>query len=102
MRRCAPAPAAAWSSTRTRATWCGPSEREREIVALAAHGLTNDEIAAELVLSPATVRTHVSGPWSSCVPATARNWSCSPTSPGWYVRRRSRKCRSASDEASPG
>ena len=25
-----------------------------------AHGLTNDEIAAELVISPATARTHVS------------------------------------------
>ena len=36
------------------------TEREREIVALAAQGLTNDEIAAELSLSPATARTHVS------------------------------------------
>lgn len=29
-------------------------------MALAAQGLTNDEIAAELVVSPATARTHVS------------------------------------------
>jgi len=36
------------------------TEREREVVALVARGLTNDEIAAELVLSPATARTHVS------------------------------------------
>ncbi len=36
------------------------TERELEVVALVAHGLTNDEIAAELVLSPATARTHVS------------------------------------------
>jgi DNA-binding NarL/FixJ family response regulator len=36
------------------------TEREREVVALAAQGLTNDEIAAELVISPATARTHVS------------------------------------------
>jgi DNA-binding NarL/FixJ family response regulator len=36
------------------------TEREREIVAQVAEGLTNDEIAAKLVLSPATVRTHVS------------------------------------------
>ena len=36
------------------------TEREREVVALVAQGLTNDEIAAELVLSPATARTHVS------------------------------------------
>jgi DNA-binding NarL/FixJ family response regulator len=36
------------------------TEREREVVALVAQGLNNDEIAAELVLSPATARTHVS------------------------------------------
>jgi DNA-binding NarL/FixJ family response regulator len=36
------------------------TEREREVVALVALGLTNDEVAAELVLSPATARTHVS------------------------------------------
>lgn len=34
--------------------------REQEVVALVAQGLTNGEIAAELVLSPATARTHVS------------------------------------------
>jgi DNA-binding NarL/FixJ family response regulator len=36
------------------------TEREREIVAWVATGRSNDEIAAELTLSPATVRTHVS------------------------------------------
>jgi len=36
------------------------TDREREVVALVAQGLTNDEIAGELVLSPATARTHVS------------------------------------------
>jgi DNA-binding NarL/FixJ family response regulator len=36
------------------------TEREREIVALVAEGLTNDEIAERLVVSPATARTHVS------------------------------------------
>ena len=34
--------------------------REREIVALVAQGLNNQEIAERLVLSPATARTHVS------------------------------------------
>jgi len=34
--------------------------REREIMALVAGGLSNDEIAARLYLSPATARTHVS------------------------------------------
>jgi DNA-binding NarL/FixJ family response regulator len=36
------------------------TEREREMVAWVATGRSNDEIAAELVISPATVRTHVS------------------------------------------
>jgi DNA-binding NarL/FixJ family response regulator len=36
------------------------TEREREVVGLVAQGMTNDEIAEELVLSPATARTHVS------------------------------------------
>ena len=34
--------------------------REREVMALAAGGLTNDEIAGRLYMSPATARTHVS------------------------------------------
>jgi DNA-binding NarL/FixJ family response regulator len=34
--------------------------REREVLALVAGGLTNDEIAARLYMSPATARTHVS------------------------------------------
>jgi len=36
------------------------TDREREIVAWVATGRSNDEIAKELVLSPDTVRTHVS------------------------------------------
>ena len=36
------------------------TERERQVVALVADGLSNDEIASELVVSPATARTHVS------------------------------------------
>jgi DNA-binding NarL/FixJ family response regulator len=36
------------------------TDREREVLALVAGGLSNDEIADELVISPATARTHVS------------------------------------------
>jgi DNA-binding NarL/FixJ family response regulator len=36
------------------------TEREREIVALVGEGLSNEEIANRLVVSPATARTHVS------------------------------------------
>lgn len=35
------------------------TEREREMVAVVAEGLTNEEIAQRFFLSPATVRTHV-------------------------------------------
>jgi DNA-binding NarL/FixJ family response regulator len=36
------------------------TDRERQVMAQVAGGLTNDEIARQLYLSPATVRTHVS------------------------------------------
>jgi DNA-binding NarL/FixJ family response regulator len=38
----------------------GLTDREREIVALVAEGLTNDEIARRLFISAATAKTHVS------------------------------------------
>jgi DNA-binding NarL/FixJ family response regulator len=37
----------------------GLTEREREVLALVAHGLSNDDIAGKLYLSPLTVKTHV-------------------------------------------
>ncbi len=48
--RAGPAPAAVATLT----------EREREVVGLVAAGLSTDEIADELVLSPLTAKTHVS------------------------------------------
>jgi DNA-binding NarL/FixJ family response regulator len=36
------------------------TEREREVMALVAEGLTNDEIAERLYVSPMTAKTHVS------------------------------------------
>jgi len=36
------------------------TEREREVAGLAAHGMSNHEIAEHLVISPATAKTHVS------------------------------------------
>jgi DNA-binding NarL/FixJ family response regulator len=38
----------------------GLTVREREVMGLVGHGLSNEEIAARLVISPATARTHVS------------------------------------------
>jgi len=36
------------------------TQREREVLALVASGLSNDQIAGQLVISPLTARTHVS------------------------------------------
>jgi DNA-binding NarL/FixJ family response regulator len=36
------------------------TKREREVLALVGTGMTNDEIAAKLFMSPATAKTHVS------------------------------------------
>jgi DNA-binding NarL/FixJ family response regulator len=38
----------------------GLTERETEVLALVAKGLSNAEIATELIMSPATAKTHVS------------------------------------------
>ena len=67
------------------------TEREREVLALVAAGLSNDEIAARLVLSPATAKTHVSRIMTK---AAARDraqlvilaYESGLTVPGWLTR----------------
>ena len=44
---------------RTPASLSGLTPREREILTLVASGLSNDDIAERLVISPATAKTHV-------------------------------------------
>ena len=46
--------------TGTAANLTALTDREREVVTLVAEGLTNNEIAQRLIVSPATAKTHVS------------------------------------------
>jgi DNA-binding NarL/FixJ family response regulator len=52
-------PRAGHSAQAERIRLAGVTEREHEVLALVARGLANSEIAAELVISVATAKTHV-------------------------------------------
>lgn len=69
------------------------TDREREVVRHVAAGLTNDEIADRLYMSPLTAKTHVSRAMTKLGTETARNWPSSlskPASPGSATRRAER------------
>src|SRR5205814_5224046 len=92
------------------------TEREREVMALVAAGRTNDEIAAELFISPATAKTHVSRAMSKLgardraqlvvlayetglITPRARSISCSPAEAGRTTRAPTRPLRTGSAPA---
>jgi DNA-binding NarL/FixJ family response regulator len=59
------------------------TEREREVLSLVAHGLSNDQIAERLHLSPLTVKTHVSRTMTKLDARTGHRWWSWPTRAGW-------------------
>jgi DNA-binding CsgD family transcriptional regulator len=58
------------------------TERELEVLRLLARGLSNQEIAARLVVSEHTARTHVAHIFSKLVSVTGSTLSCSPMNAG--------------------
>jgi len=61
----------------------GLTEREREIVALVATGMSNAEIAERLTLSPLTVKTHANHAMTKLGARDRASWSSSPTRRAW-------------------
>ena len=59
------------------------TDRERQVLGLVAEGLSNDEIAARLFLSPLTSKTHVSRIMTKLNARDRAQLVVSPTKPGW-------------------
>ncbi|MDQ0758340.1 helix-turn-helix domain-containing protein [Streptomyces canus] len=57
--------------------------REREAVSLVSTGLSHDDSAERLFVTPVTVKTAVNRAMPNSAPATAPNSSSSPTRPAW-------------------
>jgi DNA-binding CsgD family transcriptional regulator len=62
-----------------------PSERELEVVRMLAAGLTGEEIARQLMLSPETVRSHVRNVMGKLGAATRPHLVALAVQDGWVT-----------------
>ena len=70
------------ASPADRAAVEGLSAREQDVLLLMANGRNNSEIAVELFIGEATVKTHVGGCWTSSAPVTGCRRSSWPIALG--------------------
>lgn len=74
------------AQTRTRQNPCGLTERQLEVLVLLADGLTNPQIATELVLSVRTVDRHVSAVLGRLSVGTRQEAAAFASQSGWLPR----------------
>ncbi|WP_307786939.1 response regulator transcription factor [Mycolicibacterium mengxianglii] len=77
------------------------TQRQQEIIALVAAGLTNRQIAARLVMSVRTVEGHLSPHPSALGSALVKSWSCCWKGGPTCARSVSRHCGGPPREAGP-